>query len=150
LKRFKFRLEPVLRVREVREHQARAALVAANRAVDAAGGVLTDRVRAYDGAPRATGAVPAARFTRDVERLERAAGAIFVARERLQDAVDEADGRRAEWSEARQEVRALERLEARAREAHAREVLRAEDRLVDDLVTARHDRGGDIPGGGIR
>ena len=51
------------------------------------------------------------------------------------------DERRAEWAAARQRVAALERLEERRRDEHAIEVRRAEDRLVDDLVVARHARG---------
>ena len=74
-------------------------------------------------------------------RLDNAAGAITVARAEYRHALELVEARRAEWTAARQRVAALERLEARRRDEHAIEARRAEDRLVDDLVVARHARG---------
>ena len=73
--------------------------------------------------------------------LDNAAGAITVARGTYVDALGVVDERRADWAAARQRVAALERLEARRRDEHTIEARRAEDRLVDDLVVARHARG---------
>ena len=64
-----------------------------------------------------------------------------MARRAHRDALALVEVRRQEWMAARQRVEALERLETRRRAEHALEVQRAEDRLVDDLVVARHARG---------
>ena len=77
-------------------------------------------------------------------RLDNAAGAITVARGEYRQALAVVEERRAEWAEARRRVAALERLEERRRDEHAIEVRRAEDRLVDDLVVARHARGAHV------
>ena len=69
------------------------------------------------------------------------ARAINVARAEYGRALEVVDVRRGEWTAARQRVAALERLEARRRDEYAIESRRAEDRLVDDLVVARHARG---------
>src|SRR5207247_9557935 len=79
-------------------------------------------------------------FERALFMLDSAAGAVDVARIAHREALDVVDARRADWAAARRKVAALERLEERRREEHAVEVRRAEDRLVDDLVVARHGR----------
>jgi flagellar export protein FliJ len=141
LKRFHFRLEQVLRVRRLQEDIARGALMAAHHVAREAADRLNDRIAEYGAASRPNGAQTYDAFNRMQFRLDNAAGAITLARAEYQHALDIVDVRRAEWTAARQRVAALERLEARRRDEHAIEVRRAEDRLVDDLVVARHARG---------
>ena len=141
MKRFRFRLEQVLRVRRLQEDMARAELMHANREARAAADRVNERIAEYNGAPRPGGEQPYDEFNRVQFHLDNAAGAITVARTEYRTALKVVDDRRAEWAQARQRVAALERLEERRRDEHAIEARRADDRLVDDLVVARHSRG---------
>ena len=141
MKRFRFRLEQVLRVRRVQEDMARAALLHAHREARAAAESVNARIADYAAASRPNGAQSYEAFNRMQFDLDNAAGAIAVARAEYRQALDVVDRHRADWAAARQRVAALERLEQRRRDEHAIEVRRAEDRLVDDLVVARHARG---------
>jgi flagellar FliJ protein len=141
LKRFRFRLEQVLRVRRLQEDMARAALQMAHRQARTAADAVNARIEEYSAAARPDGAQTYDNFNRMQSHLDNAAGSITVARGVYVDALGAVDERRAEWAAARQRVAALERLETRRRDEHAIEVRRAEDRLVDDLVVARHARG---------
>ena len=141
MKRFRFRLEQVLRVRRLQEDLARAALMHAHLEAQTAATAVNARIADYANAARPSGAQTYESFKRMQFELDNAAGAIKVARATYRDAMTVVDQQRAEWAAARQRVAALERLEERKREEHAVEVRRAEDRLVDDLVVARHARG---------
>jgi flagellar protein FliJ len=141
LKRFRFRLEQVLRVRRVQEDMARGALLLANRGAQRAAASVNERIAEYAAASRPNGAQTYEAFNRMQFDLDNAAGAITVARAEYRHALAVVDQHRADWAAARQRVAALERLEERRREEHAVEARRAEDRLVDDLVVARHARG---------
>jgi flagellar protein FliJ len=144
LKRFHFRLEQVLRVRRLQEDIARGALMHANLQARQAADAVNARVEEYATAARPSGPQSYDTFNRMQSQLDHAAGAITVARVEYQQALGVVEERRAEWAAARQRVAALERLEARRRDEHAIEVRRAEDRLVDDLVVARHARGAHV------
>jgi flagellar FliJ protein len=141
LKRFRFRLEQVLRVRRLQEDLARAALQHAHRDARTAADAVNARIEAYGAAARPEGTQTYDTFNQMQSHLDHAAGAITVARGIYAHAVAAVDERRAEWAAARQRVAALERLEERRRDEYAIEARRAEDRLVDDLVVARHARG---------
>lgn len=136
-KRFRFRLETVLRVRRVAEEQARAQLMVANRDVMRAATEMHNRSDRYDTLPRPTGAQTRAEVDDLIFTLDHAAHAVTWSRAAHTAAVARADYARSEWAAAEQRVRALERLEERAREAHATEVRRADDRLADELATTR-------------
>ena len=144
MKRFRFRLEQVLRVRRLQEDIARGALMHANLQARQAADVVNARVEDYTTAARPGGAQSYDTFNQMQSRLDNAAGAITIARAGYQQALVVVDERRAEWAAARQRVAALERLEERRRDEHAIEVRRAEDRLDDDLVVARHARGAHV------
>jgi len=141
LKRFRFRLEQVLRVRRLQEDMARAALQHANLDARRAADAVNARIEEYGAAARPEGAQSYDTFNRMQSHLDNAAGAITVARGLYQQALGVVEERRAEWAAARQRVAALERLEQRRRDEYDIEARRAEDRLVDDLVVARHARG---------
>jgi flagellar export protein FliJ len=144
LKRLRFRLEQVLRVRRLQEDIARGALLHANREARTAADGVNARVAEYTGAARPGGAQSYDTFNRMQSRLDNAAGAITIARAEYGRALVVVEERRSEWSEARMRVAALERLEDRRRAEHAMEARRTEDRLVDDLVVARHARGAHV------
>jgi len=120
---------------------ARAALLHAHRGAKSAADSVNARIAEYAAAARPSGAQTYEAFNRMQFDLDNAAGAIAVARAEYRHALAVVDQQRAEWAAARQRVAALERLEERRREEHAIETRRAEDRLVDDLVVARHARG---------
>jgi flagellar export protein FliJ len=141
MKRFRFRLDQVLHVRRVQEDQARFSLLSANRDAQLAAARVDERLADYADRRMPTGPQPYAAFERAVFLLDSAAGAVGVARATQREALAVVDVRRAEWTDARRHVAALERLEARRRAEHAVEVQRAEDQLVDDLVVGRHARG---------
>jgi len=141
VKRFRFRLEQVLRVRRLQEDEARFALLDANRRAHEKAVQLEVRIDAYRQRALPPGPQTYAEFERNLFLLDSAAGAVVIARTEHRDALDLVEERRADWAAARQKVAALERLEDRRREEHALEVRREEDRIVDDLVVTRHGRG---------
>jgi flagellar export protein FliJ len=144
LKRFRFRLEQVLRVRRLQEDMARAELMHAHREARAAADRVNSRIAEYANAPRPRGEQAYDDFHRVQFHLDNAAGAITVARAGYQHTLGVVDDRRADWAAARRRVAALERLETRRRDEHTIEARRDDDRLVDDLVVARHSRGAQV------
>jgi flagellar biosynthesis chaperone FliJ len=136
-KRFRFRLETVLRVRRVQEEQARARVMVANRAVALAALEVDDRAERYAALPRPAGVQTYREAEAALFRLDAGAGAVEWARGEHAQAVEHAQEELARWARTEQRVRALERLHDRAREEHATEVRRAEDRLTDELTTTR-------------
>ena len=140
MRRFHFRLAQVLHVRRVQEDQARYALMAANGVAALAARRVEERLDDYARRSLPTGPQSYADFERAVFLLDSAAGAVGTARAAHAEALEVVAAKRDAWTETRRRVAALERLEERRRAEHAIEVQRAEDRLVDDLVVARHNR----------
>jgi flagellar export protein FliJ len=140
MRKFKFRLQSVLRVRRIQEDIARAGLLNANAAAREAGRVVDARVVRYRDMERPAGLQHEPEFALTWFTLDAAAGAVDVARERQLEAVATVVERRAEWSEATMRVAALERLEERQRALHTTEIKRDEDRVTDDLVVSRYAR----------
>lgn len=141
MKRFRFRLAQVLRVRRLQEDQARFALLDANRQAHAAAARLEAGIATYRQRALPIGAQSYDDFERNLFLLDSAAAAVVIAREEHRVALETVEERREVWMGARQRVAALERLESRRRDEHELEMRREEDRLVDDLVVARHGRG---------
>jgi len=141
MKRFRFRLDQVLRVRRVQEDRARFALLAANRDAQLAAVQLDERLAEYRTRSMPTGPRSYEDFERALFLLDSGAAALGAARLVHREKLGVVEVRRSEWTDARRRVAALERLEERRRAEHAIEMQRAEDRLVDDLVVARHARG---------
>jgi len=139
VRRYRFRLERVLRVRRVEEERARAALARANGALRRAELELSSRVDGYGGLGAAPGG-PASEFLAALDRRRRAAASVGFAREVRTTAAVTADGARAGWSAAATRVSSLERLDERGRERHRVEVRKAEDVAADDVVVGRFGR----------
>jgi flagellar export protein FliJ len=138
LKKFKFRLASVQKVRQLEEERARIRLMEANAEARETAARVEARLHAYDTSPRPGGPMSYEAFEHDRFKLEALATAVESARIAHREALDVVDLRRVEWLEAKQRVSALEKLEARRRDEHAIDLRRAEDRLIDDLVVARH------------
>jgi flagellar FliJ protein len=140
VKRYRFRLETVLRVRRVQEDVARGDLARANAAVAAAAADLdTARERLAGMASEPVPGDPVEWQARRALLLGRAAE-ISARQTDLQTADTERAGRQRALAEARTRVRALERLDERRRAEYAVETGRDDARTLDDLVTARWGR----------
>jgi len=136
VKRYRFRLESVARVRRVREEQARAELLESRRKLDEAHAELQRRLGNYDQRGRATAASPNS-FRAERDRDARMANAVTAAMA-AETAARTLVGRRVdEWVAAARESAALDRLDLRRREEHDEEVRRAEQRELDDLAAGR-------------
>ena len=140
MKRYRFRLEPVLRVRRNEEDAARGALLAATATVAAQERLLEERTAAYARALAPTGSSSVPDFQRSQQRREALGAAVVDQRRRLEQAVQDRETARLAWSEAAARVGALERLDERARAEHRLAEQREDDLVTDELVVARHGR----------
>ena len=140
MKRYAFRLQPVLRLRRSEEDRARAALLAAVAQLGAEQDELTVRRDAcVSRAPLPSGATTA-QFLQ--EQAVRAALARSVGEQerRLRSADEQREVARLAWTRTSERVSALERLEERQRAEHRVEELREDDRTTDELVVSRYGR----------
>jgi len=143
VKRYRFRLAGVLKVRRVTEDTAKGHLAEANRAVSSAEGDLEARRRTYEALEPMRRQRTARQFHEEVELRRAVALSVITARQLFEDARATAELRRRDLVAARQDVEALERMEEREREAHALELRRDEDLLADDVVNSRFKRLGE-------
>ena len=140
MKRYRFSLDPVLRVRQIEQDAARAEFVTANHGLQTADARRLETVERYRALPVRPGAEPVSRWLAHRFVAECAAvsvrsaeGDVAVARTRMEE-------QRQALHEARMRTSAIERLDERRRAEHEIEARRAEDAEVDELVTARHGR----------
>jgi flagellar FliJ protein len=144
MKKFKFRLQSVLRVRRLQEDIARARLLNANAAARESERVVDARVARYTTMDRPNGVQHEPDFALALFRLDKAASAVDDANELRTQARATVAERHMEWSGASMRVAALERLEERQRAEHKVEAQHDEDRLTDDLVSSRYAREDDL------
>jgi flagellar protein FliJ len=140
VKRYRFRLDTVLRVRQVEEDRARGELALANRALAEADAVLEHRIDHYGNVAHPAQALPVAVFLASRDQQEWAAKAVVVAGTARIAADGVVATRRQDWSAAATRVAALERLDERRRDEHRLEAQRQEGLEVDDIVVARARR----------
>jgi flagellar biosynthesis chaperone FliJ len=139
VKRYRFRLDAVLRARRAQEDAARQELARANHALRQAQALAAAELARLRALPVPTGVVDLVRDAEDrVWRTLAADSAHFAGRQAEELAVAAAVSQAA-WREAAQRVAALERLDERRRAEHAALVAHAEAAEVDDIVTARFD-----------
>ena len=137
MKRYRFRLEQVLHVRQAQEEMALQELATANRALwQALTGLHAEQAR-YQELCSQPDAEDVPGFRR--QHAERTLRAEVVAQAQRSVTQAEATAVRCQgqWSMARRRVQALERLDTRRRAEYDIEVSRAEVAAVDDLVTSR-------------
>jgi flagellar export protein FliJ len=137
VKRYRFRLEAVLRVRRVEADRAAAQLAVANRAVHEAEAEVDRRLVHYQAIAAAAGPVATEAFVAERSRRELAAKAVVAAGAALAAAQADADASRALWSAAAMRVRALERLDERRQAEHDVDVRRDEVVTLDEAFAAR-------------
>lgn len=137
MKRYRFRLDTVLRVRQVEEERARGELALAHRRLAEADAVLEERIEHYGAVPQPTAPLPAVSFLAARDRQEWAARSVVTAGTARIAADTTVAERRSEWAAAATRVSALERLDERRRAEHRIEAQRQEGLEVDDMVVAR-------------
>lgn len=140
MKRYRFGLEPVLRVRRIQEDVARAGFVAANVELSGAEVLLDATLDRYTTMPQQPGPRPSAAWLVDRSGLERTAASVtaaVVAREAARLSMED---QRRSLQVARVRVTGLERLDGRHRAEHAVAARRDEDAEADEQVSARHGR----------
>ena len=137
MKRYRFRLEPVLRVRRNEQDVARGAVLAARAAVACEAAALDEQDRAYAAALAAQGSRSAADFVSEQAHRSALANAVLDQRRRLALAEQGVATASAAWTAAATRVGALERLDERARAEHTARASRENELSVDDLVVSR-------------
>jgi flagellar export protein FliJ len=141
VKRYRFPLAAVMRVRKIEEDQAISAFAAAERHRVAAEEQASHREASHHQVVPAEGVRTLDEFLASRERHERSAAALLDAREEVAQARMASMARRAALAAAASAVSALEHLDDKGRAEHAIEAQREEAVEIDDLVTGRHRRG---------
>jgi flagellar export protein FliJ len=137
VRRYRFRLEPVLRVRRQEQDAARGAVLAATALTAAEAEALAERDQAYAAGTAAHDPRAAADFVFVQQHRAALGRAVLDQRRRLQDAELRLAQARAGWTAAAARVGALERLDERQRAEHTARALKEEEMVVDDLVVSR-------------
>ena len=133
MKRYRFRLETVLRVRRLEEETARLELLAANTSLAGACARRDDAAAHYRLIPIELGSCSTEDLLRTRQRAELAAAALAVREVAVDDAARRAEAAREAWMAAVSRVKVLERLDERRREEHRLELERDETRFLDDV-----------------
>jgi flagellar export protein FliJ len=139
MRRYRFRLAPVLRVREIQEDLALGAFTAARSDRQRA-----EELLAHAAAALGDGAEAGVRTAADVRAVrfeaERRAGDVVRAADQLRSASLAEEHRRNELADAMARVSGLERLRERGRAEHRAELQRDEDLDSDERSMQRRDR----------
>jgi flagellar export protein FliJ len=138
MKRYRFRLDTVLRVRKVEADRAAGALAAAQRSANAAAATELRAERSYVGAKGVDGLRATASFLSHRGLVEASALSVVASRQARLAADAVVDTQRDAYVEAAGRVTGLENLDDRQRADHEVEVVRQDALAVDDLVTSRH------------
>jgi flagellar protein FliJ len=145
MRRFRFTLEAVRRIREQAESSAQEALareLEAGRSMDSALVAAASRLAsARRSAAAASGGIVAGgsllAFSRFVERRELEASA---ATQEADDQQRRIEQQRRALADAARDRMAIERLKTRSQKAHALSEERAENRALDEIAVAAHAR----------
>lgn len=140
MKRYRFRLDPVLRVRRIEQDTAQALLADAHRQLADADAALLAAVDRYQSAPPSAGAQPAATWMARRTNVSLTAATVMAVGSQRERAESDVDEQRSALHAARRRVVALERLDERRHVEHDVEARREEDVEVDELVTGRWGR----------
>ncbi len=137
MKRYRFRLEQVLRVRRQEQDAARGAVLAATVRTQAEAQALAEREQAYAAGTGAQQIRCAADFVHVQQHRAALGRAVLDQRSRLQEAELRLEQARAGWTATAMRVSALERLDERQRAEHTARAVREEAMVLDDLVVSR-------------
>jgi flagellar biosynthesis chaperone FliJ len=145
VKRYRFRLEGVRRVRQVQQDQAAAELGGAVQASLRAERDATDRRAALAARTIAPGPSRADSLVAGIVVREAASRSVKEAMAARAVAAARVSELRDAWALTAQRVAALDALDERRRAEHDVAQRRWEANLVDDLVTSRHQRDEEDP-----
>lgn len=137
MKKFKFRLEAVLRVREVQHDLARGELLAANRELAVATAAAAQRISHLESLQTPTTVMTYDELRQHRFAVESARSATVWARDVEEQARQVVEDRREHWLSTRTQLKAVERLHERALLAHRVAVRQDADRQSDEITTAR-------------
>lgn len=140
MKRYAFRLEPVLRVRRMQEEVARGQLASATAAAAEQERLLAARTSAYENRSMPTELLPCADFLLAQATRSAFAAAVLEQRDRVARAYEQVAQARVTWSATASRVGALERLDERHRAEHLAQIEKEHDLITDELVVSRHGR----------
>jgi flagellar protein FliJ len=140
MRRYKFRLAAVQRVRSIELDRAVGEVARARHDLLTAQQRTTAYEQAYRGLPTDPTGPTTGDLRAHLELARMAADAVVAARlaERHQELAVQV--RMDEWAEADRKVRLLDQLDERARARHTEEVLAEEQQILDDIVTSRQAR----------
>ena len=133
MRRYRFRLEAVLRVRRLEEDAARARLLDANRALAEARAGRDRAAAHYHALPAGLGPCSTEDLRRSRQRAELAAATLAARQGAVERAAVDVECARQLWTAAVSRVRVLERLDERRREEHRLAGEREETRFLDDI-----------------
>jgi flagellar export protein FliJ len=143
MKKYKFGLGSVLRVRRAEQDLARSRLTETQQEVDRATAQLDERLAAIGAARPDPHRTMGGAFAADREQLRRHAVAVTAARSAEANALAEMRVAREEWEAAAQRVRALERMDDRQRSTWLLDSTRAAQAATDEIAMthARRETG---------
>lgn len=138
MKRYRFALGGVQRVRRIAEEQARMTMIDAQRDAEQASKELQNRLADIGAALPGPGPRSAAQFQGEREQLERHRNAVVAARAAEINALELLGSARAQWVEAARELRALDRLDERKRAEWMLETTHAAQMATDEIANIRY------------
>jgi flagellar biosynthesis chaperone FliJ len=127
-------LRRLLRLREIREDQARAALAGASQASRAAGELLDARTDEHNGRPGLPEILSPAELRGLMLQGVRSHEVMAAAADAYDRALGQTDVARRGWSAASSELRSAEKLDLRRRRESERTAQAAAERALDELV----------------
>ena len=137
MRRYRFRLESVLRVRRLQADAALGELARATNDVVRRDSILSARTTEYGPGGVAIAVADAPDYLSTVATRARRGEAVVVAHQASVAARELRDQRRTSWQAMERRVSALERLDERRRDEHWADTLRGEEREIDDVVVSR-------------
>lgn len=135
MKKYKFALGGVQRVRRIAEEQARMAVLEAQHDADAAATELQQRLADIGAARPVPGPRSSTEFQAERAHLDRHRVAILAARAAEVNALEALENARSDWVEAARRVRALDRLDERKRAEWTLETTRAAQLVTDEIAS---------------
>jgi hypothetical protein len=140
MKRYRFRMESVLRVRRVQEGVAASHLRLANASAAAAAAHVDESRRVLAAMPAPRERASTREFRAQMNVRVAAAASVLSAQSTYQTATAMVAVEAGRWRAASQRVSILERVDDARRAEHELELRREEEALVDDLVTGAYRR----------
>ncbi len=137
MRRYRFRLEQVLRLRRAQEELQRSRVLLANQEKVKAELRLAAREREYGDLGRSSGPIPVSLFQAEELSFKLAAGAMKQARYQLEVATEVSHSEIDAWLHAKRAVMVLEHLDERRRVEHFLEEERREAVAMDEMATSR-------------